>query len=66
MELDQPTIARIALEAQLDPRTVKRAAECGISALQSGHAKVRLRAALKKLKCEAAFEEVVNGKRRVT
>ncbi len=52
MELDRPTIARIALEAQLDPRTVKRAIEHGIDALQSGHSKARLRAALKKLKCE--------------
>ena len=50
MELDRPTIARIALEAQLDTRTVKRALELGIGALQSDHSKARLRAALKKLK----------------
>jgi hypothetical protein len=64
MELDQPTIARIALEAQLDPRTVKRAAARGIDSLKSGHAKVRLRDALKKLKCEAAFRVGNGGGRR--
>ncbi len=50
MEFDRPTIARIALEAQLDPRTVKRAIERGIDSLQSDHSKARLRVALKKLK----------------
>lgn len=49
---DRPTIMRIALEAQLDPRTVKRAIEHGVDSLQSDFAKVRLRSALKKLKIE--------------
>jgi hypothetical protein len=52
MDLDRPTIMRIALEAQLDPRTVKRAIEHGIDSLQSDHSKTRLRLALKKLKCD--------------
>jgi hypothetical protein len=49
---DRPTIMRIALEAQLDPRTVKRAIENGIDAMQSDYSKARLRDALKKLKLE--------------
>jgi hypothetical protein len=49
---DRPTIMRIALEAQLDPRTVKRALEQGVESLQSGHSKARLRDALKKMKRE--------------
>ncbi|HXB28063.1 MAG TPA: hypothetical protein VNV25_25260 [Gemmatimonadaceae bacterium] len=52
MELDRPTIMRIALEAQLDPRTVRRAIDHGIDSLQSDHSKARLRSALKRLKCE--------------
>jgi hypothetical protein len=52
MDLDRPTLMRIALEAQLDPRTVKRAIEQGIDSLQSDHSKARLRGALKKLKRE--------------
>jgi hypothetical protein len=52
MDVDRPTIARIALEAQLDPRTVKRALEHGIGVLLSDHSKDRLRSALKKLKRE--------------
>lgn len=64
MELDQPTIARIALEAQLDPRTVKRAIAKGIDAMQSDVDRARLRSALKKLKCEDAFKEAANGKRK--
>jgi len=52
MEIDRPTIARIALEAQIDPRTVKRAIEHGIDSLQSDHSKTRLRVALKKLKLD--------------
>ena len=48
--IDRPTILRIAVQAQLDPRTVKHALEDGIDSLQSGHSKTRLRAALKKLK----------------
>ena len=47
---DMPTLMRIALEAQLDTRTVRRAFEHGIDALHSDHAKARLRVALKKLK----------------
>ena len=47
---DRPTIMRIALEAQLDPRTVKRAIELGIETLHADHAKSRLRDALKKMK----------------
>ena len=50
MSVDRLTIMRIALEAQLDPRTVKRAIENGIDSLQSDHSKARLREALKKLK----------------
>ena len=50
--IDRPTIMRIALEAQLDERTVKRALEDGVDCLQSAHSKARLRAALKKLKFE--------------
>jgi hypothetical protein len=50
MAIDRPTIMRIALEAQLDPRTVKRAIEHGIDSLQSDYSKARLRGALKKLK----------------
>ena len=53
---DRPTIMRIALEAQLDPRTVKRAIEHGVDSLQSDHSKTRLRAALKKLKLETAIQ----------
>lgn len=49
-KLDQPTLMRIALEAQLDPRTVKRALERGIDSLKSHHSKTRLREALKTLK----------------
>ena len=48
---DRPTILRIALEAQLDWRTVRRVFESGsVDVLHSDHAKTRLRAALKKLK----------------
>jgi hypothetical protein len=47
---DRPMLMRIALEAQLDPRTVRRAFENGIDVLHSDHAKARLRDALKKLK----------------
>lgn len=50
VSVDRLTIMRIALEAQLDPRTVKRAIEKGIDSLQSAHSKARLRAALEKLK----------------
>jgi len=47
---DRSTLMRIAVEAQLDPRTVRRAFENGIDALHSANAKTRLKAALKKLK----------------
>jgi hypothetical protein len=50
--IDRLVIQRIALEAQLDPRTVKRALENGIESLQSAFSKARLRDALKKLKRE--------------
>ena len=51
-KLDRPTIARIAVEAQLDPRTVKRAIERGLDSMQSDIDRARLRGALKKLKRE--------------
>ena len=56
MDLDRPTIMRIALEAQLDPRTVRRAIEQGIDSLQSDHSKTRLRGALKKLKLDSVIK----------
>ena len=52
MDFDRLTIMKIAMEAQLDPRTVKRAIEHGIDSLQSDYSKTRLRAALKKLKLD--------------
>ena len=57
MDLDRPTIMRIALEAQLDPRTVKRAIEQGIDSMQSDFSKARLRIALKKMKREDLIKE---------
>ena len=56
MEVDRPTLMRIALEAQLDPRTVKRAITNGIDSMQSDYDKTRLRTALKKLKLETAIQ----------
>ena len=56
MEISKSTITRIALEAQLDPRTVKRAIEKGIDSLLSDYARTRLRAALKKLKLAALIK----------
>jgi hypothetical protein len=50
MELDPLLIRRIALEAQLDPRTVKRALANGIDTLNSAYAKARLRDVLTKMK----------------
>jgi hypothetical protein len=47
--LDRPTIMRIALEAQVDPRTAKRAIDEGIDAIHSHQARARLREALTKL-----------------
>jgi hypothetical protein len=52
-EVDRPLLLKIALEAQLDPRTVRRALDLWIEALQSDHSKARLRAALRTLKLEA-------------
>jgi hypothetical protein len=52
MKVENSTLTRIALEAQLDPRTVKRALEHGIDVLLSSHSRDRLRSALKKLKRE--------------
>jgi hypothetical protein len=48
--VDLTTVRRIALDAQLDPRTVKRAIEQGMDSLQSEYAKVRLRETLKRMK----------------
>ena len=45
---DRPTIMRIALEAQLDPRTVKRALERGLASLKSDFDKARLKVAAAK------------------
>jgi len=47
--LDRTTILRLAVEAQLDPRTVQRAAEKGVSSLKSEFDRQRLRAAADKL-----------------
>ena len=49
-DLDRPTIMRIALEAQLDQRTVRKALELGIGSLQNHFAQARLRDALTRLK----------------
>lgn len=43
-------ILRLAAEAQLDPRTVKRAIEQGVDKMQAEFDKERLRAAAAKLK----------------
>jgi hypothetical protein len=56
MTLDRHTIMKIALEARLDPRTVKRAADRGVDSMQSEYDRARLRDALKKLKCEGLFK----------
>jgi hypothetical protein len=47
--IDTQTIARLAVEAQLDPRTVKRAINNGVGSLKSGFDRERLIAAAKKL-----------------
>ena len=49
---DRITIMKIALEAQLDPRTVRRAIESGIEKIKTDFGKARLRDALKKMKLE--------------
>lgn len=43
-------VLRLAAEAQLDPRTVKRAVERGVEKMQATVDKERLRAAATKLK----------------
>ena len=47
--LDRPTLLRLAGEAELDPRTVKRAVEHGLASLHGEAARNRLRTAAKKL-----------------
>jgi hypothetical protein len=47
--VDRTMILRLAAESQLDPRTVKRALESGISSLRAEVDKARLRDAAKKL-----------------
>lgn len=50
VEITRADIYRLAAEAQLDPRTVKRALERGIDSMQAAVDKERLRAAATKLK----------------
>ncbi len=47
-KVDTSTVMKLAVEAQLDERTVCRAIDKGVDALRSGFAKERLRAAAKK------------------
>jgi len=49
-EISRGDVLRLAAEAQLDPRTVKRAIERGIESLQAAVDKDRLRAAAAKLR----------------
>ena len=49
-EIKRADILRLAAEAQLDPRTVQRAIERGVSKMQAAVDKDRLRAAAIKLK----------------
>jgi len=49
MNLTTTQIAKLALESQLDPRTVKRAVQHGINSLKSEFSRERLAAAAKKL-----------------
>jgi hypothetical protein len=49
-EITRADILRLAAEAQLDPRTVQRALERGVSKMQATVDKDRLRAAAAKLK----------------
>jgi len=49
MGLSRGDILRLAAEAQLDPRTVKRAAESGIASLKAEVDRTRLKAAAQKL-----------------
>ena len=49
-QVTRADILRLAAEAQLDPRTVKRAVERGVEKLQAAVDKDRLRAAATKLK----------------
>jgi uncharacterized protein (UPF0147 family) len=48
--INRSDILRLAAEAQLDPRTVKRALEKGIDRMQTEVDKSRIRAAAAKLK----------------
>lgn len=48
-EISRGDILRLAAEAQLDPRTVKRALERGVSKMQAAVDKERIRAAAAKL-----------------
>ena len=48
-EVSRGDVLRLAAEAQLDPRTVKRALERGVESLQAAVDKERLRAAAAKL-----------------
>lgn len=49
-EVTRSDILRLAAEAQLDPRTVKRAVDRGVANMQAAVDKERLRAAATKLK----------------
>jgi hypothetical protein len=49
-EMSRADILKLAAEAQLDPRTVKRAIERGIESLQASVDKDRLRVAAHKLR----------------
>ncbi len=51
-KIDRATILRLAGEAQLDPRTVKRAVDRGIDSLHSDFARQRLRDAVVKLQLQ--------------
>jgi hypothetical protein len=48
-EISRGDILRLAAEAQLDPRTVKRALERGVAKMQAAVDKERIRAAATKL-----------------
>lgn len=49
-EITRADVLRLAAEAQLDPRTVKRAVERGIEKMQATVDKERIRAAAVKLR----------------
>ena len=48
-DINRFDILRLAAEAQLDPRTVKRAIERGVGGMQAEHDRERLRTAATKL-----------------